>query len=155
MVRILVLFVYIPGGAFIYLFFFLSLRDSDDSAPAEYPPDQPEADGLDDDSGAYGAEERELEAALLKELEDSNKPAESDDHEMEGAEAPAGKEDEEEEISDAESEDLEAESDDDEDDLDEEEGGDGDDDVEMGDDAEHKDDAAKPTHQAQPELMVH
>jgi histone chaperone ASF1 len=34
-------------------------------------------------------------------------------------------------------------SDDDEDDLDEEEGGDGDDDVEMGDDTEPKDDAAK------------
>ncbi|KAF7519465.1 hypothetical protein PCG10_009995 [Penicillium crustosum] len=129
--------------------------DSDDSAPAEYPPDQPEADGLDDDSGTYGAEERELEAALLKELEESNKPAEGDDHEMEGTDAPAGKEDEEEEISDAESEDLEAESDDDEDDLDEEDGGDGDDDVEMGDDAEHKDDTAKPTHQPQPELMVH
>lgn len=146
------LFTYLVGLLFTFSFL---LRDSDDSAPAEYPPDQPEADGLDDDSGAYGAEERELEAALLKELEDSNKPAEGDDHEMEGAEAPAGKEDEEEEISDAESEDLEAESDDDEDDLDEEEGGDGDDDVEMGDDAEHKDDAAKPTHQPQPELMVH
>ena len=152
--RSLVLFVYMPDGAFIY-FFFLLHRDSDDSAPAEYPPDQPEADGLDDDSAAYGAEERELEAALLKELEESNKPAEGDDHEMEGADAPAGKEDEEEEISDAESEDLEAESDDDEDDLDEEEGGDGDDDVEMGDDTEPKDDAAKPTHQPQPELMVH
>ncbi|KAJ5793649.1 hypothetical protein N7457_000248 [Penicillium paradoxum] len=105
--------------------------------------------------GAYGAEERELEAALLKELEESNKPAEGDDHEMDGADAPAGKDDDEDDISDAESEDLEAESDDDEDDLDEEEGGDADEDVEMGDDAEHKDDAAKPTHQAQPELMVH
>jgi histone chaperone ASF1 len=153
MVRSLVLFVYMSSGAFIDFLFFS--RDSEDSAPAEYPPDQPEADGLDDDSNAYGAEERELEAALLKELEESNKPAEGDDQEMEGADAPAGKDDEEEEISDAESEDLEAESDDDEDDLDEEEGGEGDDDVEMGDDAEQKDDAAKPTHEAHPEVMVH
>lgn len=126
-------------------------RDTEDSAPAEYPPDQPEADGQADDSGTYGAEERELEAALLKELEESNKPAEGEDHEMEGADAPAGKEDEEEEASDAESEDLEAESDDDEDDLDEEEGGDGDEDVEMGDDSEQK--AAHPAHQ--PEVMAH
>ncbi|KAJ5135602.1 uncharacterized protein N7515_004880 [Penicillium bovifimosum] len=123
--------------------------------PLFLPPDQPEADGLDDDSNTYGAEERELEAALLKELEESNKPAEGDDQEMEGTDTAAGKDDEEEEISDAESEDLEAESDDDEDDLDEEEGGEGDDDVEMGDDAEQKDDTAKPTHEAQPELMVH
>lgn len=138
------------------MFLTLSLtRDSEDSAPAEYPPDQPEADGLDDDSGAYGAEERELEAALLKELEDSNKPPPGEDHEMEGAEAPAGKEEEEEEVSDAESEDLEAESDDDEDDLDEEDGGEGDDDVEMGDDTEQKDESAKAPHQAQSEVMVH
>jgi histone chaperone ASF1 len=152
MVRSLVSFVYKVNPLLT-----LSLtRDSDDSAPAEYPPDQPEADGLEDDSGAYGAEERELEAALLKELEESNKPADGEDHEMEGAEAPAGKEDEDEdEVSDAESEDLEAESDDDEEDLDEEEGGDGDEDVEMGDDAEKDESSAKPAHPAQPEVMVH
>ena len=153
MVRRLVSFV--SMRRFLFTFFFFLHRDSEDSAPAEYPPDQPEADALEDDSAAYGAEERELEAALLKELEESKKPAEGDDHEMEGADVPAGKEDDEEEISDAESEDLEAESDDDDDDLEDEEGGDGDDDVEMGDDTEPKDDAAKPTHQPQPEVMVH
>lgn len=131
-------------------------RDSEESAPAEYPPDQPEADNLDDDSNAYGAEEAELEAALVKELEDANKEGEPDageDHEMEGAEPTTGKEDEDE--SDAGSEDLEEDSDDDDDDeLDEEDGGD--EDVEMGDDSEQKDDpAGKTTHPAQPEVMVH
>ncbi|CAI7659174.1 Histone chaperone asf1 [Penicillium manginii] len=130
--------------------------DSEESAPAEYPPDQPEADNLDDDSNAYGAEEAELEAALVKELEDANKegePEAGEDHEMEGAEPAAGKEDDDE--SDAGSEDLEEDSDDDDDDeLDEEEGGD--EDVEMGDDSEQKDDpAGKAAHQAQPEVMVH
>ncbi|KAJ5239729.1 hypothetical protein N7468_004348 [Penicillium chermesinum] len=125
--------------------------DTDESAPAEYPPDQPEADNLDDDSNTYGQEERELEAALVRELEESNKPADGEDQEMEGAEGTAGKEDEEDDISDAGSEDLEEESDDDDDDLDEEEGGEageGDEDVEMGDDADQK-------HQPQPEVMVH
>ncbi|KAJ5104116.1 Histone chaperone asf1 [Penicillium argentinense] len=131
--------------------------DSEESAPAEYPPDQPEADNLDDDSNTYGAEERELEAALVKELEDANKQGEGEpegeDHDMEGGDATAGKEDDDE--SDAGSEDLEEDSDDDDDDeLDEEEGGD--EDVEMGDDSEQKDDpASKPSHQAQPEVMVH
>lgn len=126
-------------------------RDSEESAPAEYPPDQPEADNLDDDSNTYGAEERELEAALVKELEEANKGEnQGDDHEMEGGEATAGNDGEEEDISDAESEDLEEESDDDDDELDEDEGGEGDEDVEMGED--------KPSHPSQPggpEVMVH
>ncbi|KAB8071605.1 histone chaperone asf1 [Aspergillus leporis] len=133
--------------------------DSEESAPAEYPPDQPEADILDDDSAAYGAEETELEAALVRELADAERDVKTEDHEMEGAEPTASKEDEEEDISDAESEDIEDESDDDDEDLDEEEGGDGDDDVEMGDDSEQKDDGPKadPTsqHPHQPEVMVH
>jgi len=136
----------------IFFFFYTAnilffTRDSEESAPAEYPPDQPEADNLDDDSNAYGAEERELEAALVKELEEANKGENDDDHEMEGAEATAGNEGEEEDISDAESEDLEEESDDDDDELDEDEAGEGDEDVEMGED--------KPSHQPQPEVMVH
>ncbi|KAJ5211682.1 Histone deposition protein Asf1 [Penicillium cinerascens] len=108
--------------------------DSEESAPAD---------------NAYGAEERELEAALVKELEEANKGEnEGDDHEMEGGgEVTAGNEGEEEEISDGESEDLEEESDDDDDELDEDEAGEGDEDVEMGDD--------KPSHQPQPEVMVH
>lgn len=126
-------------------------RDSEESAPAEYPPDQPEADNLEDDSNAYGAEETELEAALVKELNDTDeKEPKGEDHEMEGAEPPAG---EEEEVSDGESEDIEDESDDDEEDLEEEEGGDGED-VEMGDDSEQKA-APGPQRQQQADVMVH
>ncbi|KAL4979211.1 histone chaperone [Aspergillus desertorum] len=126
--------------------------DTEESAPAEYPPDQPEADGLDDDGAAYGQEEAELEAALIKELQEAekNESAKSDDHDMDGADN--GEED----ISDAESEDIEDESDDDEDEVDEEEGNDPDEDVEMGDDSEPKDDNANPAaHHPQQEVMVH
>ncbi|KAF9891137.1 ASF1 anti-silencing function 1 [Aspergillus nanangensis] len=134
--------------------------DSEESAPAEYPPDQPEADVLDDDSGAYGAEEVELEAALKQELADAEtQQPKGEDHDMEGAGPSNGKDEEEEDISDAESEDIEDESDDDDDELDEEDGGDGDDDVEMGDDSEPKDESSKsgPAGQQphQSELMVH
>lgn len=137
--------------------------DSEESAPAEYPPDQPEADVLEDDSAAYGAEEAELEAALIKELEEAEKETgKGADQEMEGTEGTAGKEDEEEEVSDAESEDIEAESDEEDEDLDEDDAADGDEDVEMGDYTEQKDEINEGdnTHQAeqrhqQPELMVH
>ncbi|KAA8646209.1 hypothetical protein EYZ11_001482 [Aspergillus tanneri] len=134
--------------------------DSDESAPAEYPPDQPEADNLEDDGAAYGAEEVELEAALMKELADVEKqePIKGEDHDMESTEPPV--KDEEEEVSDAESEDIEDESDDDDDDIDEEDGGEGDEDVEMGDDSEQKDESADKTNPAsqqphQSEVMVH
>ncbi|KAH8692687.1 histone chaperone asf1 [Talaromyces proteolyticus] len=124
--------------------------DSEESAPAEYPPEQPEADGLEDDSAAYGAEEVELENALIKELEEAETTGqgvpEGEDHEMEGAEPTAGAGDDD--ASDAGSEDLEAESsDEEEEDLEEEEGGE--EDVEMGDDA------ASHQHPHQPEVMVH
>lgn len=127
-------------------------RDSEESAPAEYPPDQPEADGLDDDSAAYGQEEVELEAALVQELQtaENTEPPKGEDQEMEGTG------NQEEEISDGESEDIEDESDDDEDEIDEEEGGDADEDVEMGDDSEPKDDNTNPAaHHTQQEVMVH
>ncbi|KAL3493806.1 histone chaperone [Aspergillus germanicus] len=126
--------------------------DSEESAPAEYPPEQPEADVLEDDSNAYGAEEVELENALVRELEEAEKeePAKGEDHEMEGTD------NHEEEISDAESEDIEDESDDDDDDIDEEDGGDADEDVEMGDDTEPKDDNTNPAaHHPQQQVMVH
>ncbi|KAL4810536.1 histone chaperone [Aspergillus unguis] len=126
--------------------------DTEESAPAEYPPDQPEADGLDDDSNAYGQEEAELEAALVKELQEAEKaePAKGEDHEMEGAD------NNEEDVSDAESEDIEDESDDDEDEIDEEDGNDADEDVEMGDDTEPKDDTTNPAAQhQQQQVMVH
>ncbi|KAL3475028.1 histone chaperone asf1 [Aspergillus californicus] len=120
--------------------------DTEESAPAEYPPEQPEADGLEDDSVAYGAEETELEAALVKELEydETGEPTKGEDHDMEGTD------NHEEEISDVESEDIEDESDDDDDDIDEE-----DEDVEMGDDSEPKDDNTNAAHQPQQQVMVH
>lgn len=133
-------------------------RDSEESAPAEYPPEQPEADQLDDDGTAYGAEEVELENALLKELEEVDTQevegegeGEGEDHDMEGtATAAAGDIDD---ASDAGSEDLEAESSgSEEEDLEEEEAGDGDDDVEMADDTNSG--AAQPP-QRQSEVMVH
>ena len=96
--------------------------DSDESAPAEFPPEQPDVDAAEDDGATYGAEEEELEgeedegfpeggeaAALGASVVAPKVPG--DDHDMEGAEA-GGKDDDEE--SNAGSEDLEAESEDDE-----------------------------------------
>lgn len=101
---------------------------------------------MDDDGSAYGAEEAELEAALMKELEEAERLG--DDQDMEG-----------DDDSEAGSEDLEAESiGDEEEDLEEEEAGEGDEDVEMADDAEPKENAgasAQQSQQHQPELMVH
>ncbi|KAL8815676.1 MAG: hypothetical protein Q9223_005213, partial [Gallowayella weberi] len=112
--------------------------DSEDSAPAEYPPEQPEADVVEDDGTAYGAEEEELEIAEAEATEGVNEEAE--DEEMAGAEDTAGPsaakaQDEE---SEAGSEDLEAESSgSEEEEIEEEEGeGDADEDMEMGDDGE-------------------
>lgn len=113
-------------------------RDSEDSAPAEYPPDQPEADLDVDDGVKYGEEEVELEEALKK--EEAELAAQEHD-------AMEGTHEDEEEESDAGSEDLGAESTDDEDEEEEEgegaEGGEAehheeDHDVEMGEDASHK-----------------
>ena len=81
-------------------------RDTEDSAPAEYPPDQPEADIGTDEGLNYGAEEVELEEGLKAEL--AQLPAEEDE-EMEGAGETAGAKADDDE-SDAGSEDLEAES---------------------------------------------
>lgn len=110
----------------------ISRRDSEDSAPAEYPPEQPEADTLDDDGQAYGAEEAELQAAIEKEYEEAEAKAtvkSGEDDKMEGTD---DKDDDA--VSETGSEDLEAESSDEEDEEDEEEAGegDGDEDVEMG-----------------------
>ncbi|KAL9121779.1 MAG: hypothetical protein Q9187_001667 [Circinaria calcarea] len=138
-------------------------RDSADSAPAEYPPEQPEADVVEDDGTAYGAEEVELEEALIK--EEAALTAQGEDEEMAGADDTAGQaakaEDDE---SDAGSEDLEAESSGSEDDeVEEEEGeGDGDEDMEMAEDGDGKPTEAA-SHNGQPigqqqqhgEVMVH
>jgi histone chaperone ASF1 len=106
-------------------------RDSDASAPAEFPPDQPEAD-LTADGDQYGAEEveEEEEEELAESAEAVADPdAMVDDAEMAGAErVDAGEEDEE-----AGSEDLDAPSSGSEDEeLEEEEvEGDGDADMDM------------------------
>ena len=67
-------------------------RDPDASAPAEYPPEQPDADSLDDDGAAYGAEEAELEAALVKELAEVEREVNAfeEDQEMGGVENTTG-----------------------------------------------------------------
>ena len=132
-------------------------------------------DSLDDDGTAYGAEEAELEAALVQELAEVEREVNAldEDQEMGGVENIAGPrngestKDVDDEESDAGSEDLEAESSgSDEEDLEEDEGGDGDgdEDVEMGDDGDQKgnssgnkqaDPAAQQHPQQQSEVMVH
>ena len=136
-------------------------RDSEESAPAEYPPDQPEADQVDDDGAAYGHEEVELEEGLKAELaeQEAKIAAEGgEDEDMEGADDTAGVKDGED--SDAGSEDLEAESSETEDeDLEEEAGeGEAEEDMEMGEGdsaAPHDEQKDRPQHQATPEVMVH
>jgi histone chaperone ASF1 len=111
-------------------------RDSEDSAPAEFPPDQPDADQAEDDEDKYAADETDLEAVV----EGEGTPADPDamDTDMGGADDTAGpsavptKEDEG-----AESEDLEAESSGDEEDEEE-----GDEDEQMVEDDHAMEDAA-------------
>ncbi len=112
-------------------------RDTEDSAPAEFPPDQPEADIVEDDGAAYGAEEVELEEGLKAELAAEEAKDVGEDEEMAGVEDTTGAKEkaEDDEDSDAVSEDLEAESSgsDDEEEGEEEEGeGEGEEDMDMG-----------------------
>jgi histone chaperone ASF1 len=150
--------------------------DSDESAPAEFPPEQPDVDAAEDDSATYGAEEEELEGEEEEGFPEGGEAAAlgasvvapkvpGDDHDMEGAEA-NGKDDDEE--SNAGSEDLEAESEDDEEEDLEDEEGEGEEEVE-GEDVEMDDgqDAAnggseqapkqpqQPPQAHQPDVMVH
>ena len=122
-------------------------RDTEESAPNEFPPEQPEAD-LVADGEDYGAEElAEEEEELAEEAAVVDPDAMVDDSEMAGAEVdPAAEE------SDAGSEDLEAESSGSEDELEEEEG-EGEND---GDDAMDTDGAEKPAiiHHVD-EVMAH
>lgn len=154
-------------------------RDTEDSAPAEYPPEQPEADALDDDGAAYGAEEAELQAALERELEDTEaklanikgEPTTDHDSEMGGTEQPEAASRGDDEGSEAGSEDLEAESSGSDDEDEEEEGegegegAEGHEDMEMGDGGSEEKPAAdgitrngerKPIEQqGHAEVMVH
>ena len=137
-------------------------RDTEESAPAEYPPEQPEADTLDDDGTAYGAEEAEMQAALEKELAETeaaaaaNQTTNGDDHEMAGTDDLAAKLKDEDEVSEAGSEDLEADSSESDDEEDDEEGAEGaegaeaDDDMEM---AEGDEKPAEPVKAGEPKPM--
>ncbi|KAK4556463.1 Histone chaperone asf1 [Recurvomyces mirabilis] len=132
--------------------------DSEESAPAEFPPEQPDVDAAEDDGATYGAEEEEeeeVEGEAPELVEGGEQNAEvkkegGEDMEMEGMEE---KEDEE-----AGSEDLEEESEDEEE-LEEEEGEEegegeangGDHEMEM--DQEVKAEGAPQQHQA--DVMVH
>lgn len=123
----------------------LKNRDSD-ADPTDFPPEQPEADVLEDDGEAYGAEEIELEAALKREL------AELDHQEVDKMDIGETAEDAEDNESEAGSEDLEAETSG-SDDEEEEEGFEGEDeDVEMGDDSNPAPDQRPQPHS---EVMVH
>jgi len=100
--------------------------DSEESAPPEFPPEQPEAD-LNADGDQYGIEEEEEEE---EELELEGAAAEGEDAAMAGAEDTAGPANEEDAESESGSEDIDIE--DSEGDEDEEEGEEGgDDDMEM------------------------
>ncbi|KAF5522061.1 Histone chaperone ASF1 [Colletotrichum aenigma] len=95
--------------------------DNEASAPAEFPPEQPEADLAADDE-EYGAEEREEEEAeVALETGANGEKTDGDDAAMAGVEngEPAQAEGEEDEMSDDGSVDIEGES---EDELEEEEG---------------------------------
>ena len=84
--------------------------DSEESAPADYPPEQPEADAQEEDETAYGAEEEEEEEVEVEEgtAEAAKKDGDAD---MEGVDTNGKEEDEE---SEAGSEDIAEESEDDE-----------------------------------------
>ncbi|KAH0563132.1 Histone chaperone asf1 [Trichoglossum hirsutum] len=128
--------------------------DSEESAPAEFPPDQPEADSIDNDGSTYGADEEDEE--LAEELEAE---AEGEDAEMVGAEDTAGPSNgvtaEALDEDDAGSEDLEAESSGSEEediDVEEDEGeGDVEEDIDMGDEGGDKPSIGAPAdHQPEP-----
>lgn len=143
--------------------------DSEESAPAEFPPEQPDADQAEDDEAKYGAEdEEEVEEEAVDEV--AAPKVEGDDAAMAGAEEANGHVKEEDEASDAGSEDLEAESsgEDDEDEDEEDEEGEGEGEGEQdgegaaGEDTEMKEGAPVPvvpiaeeSKQQQPDVMVH
>ena len=127
-------------------------RDSDDSAPAEFPPDQPEAD-LTADGEEYGAEELEEEEEVeAVEGAAADPDAMVDDAEMAGAEGdPAAAESDNEG-----SEDLEGESSGSEDeDIEEEEEGEGAGDDAMEMDVEKANGAGALDHHQADAVMAH
>jgi histone chaperone ASF1 len=142
-------------------------RDTEESAPAEYPPEQPGVDLEDDDGTAYGAEETEMQAALEKELEETEKNVQNGDSSMAGNDEAQATVKDDDEASEAGSEDLDEDTSGDDEDDEEEEGGDneneGDEDMEMADgedkpaqaNAETGTKSKRTEDQQQPEVMVH
>jgi histone chaperone ASF1 len=131
--------------------------DSEESAPAEFPPEQPDVDAQEDDGATYGADEEEEEEIEVEGEGDGEAAVKAEDAEMEGAETNGKEEDE---ASDAGSEDIEAESEEDEEEELEDEEGEGE---ANGEDMEVEDGTAKetngsahhvPEHQQQ-DVMVH
>lgn len=64
------------------------LRDSEATAPPEFPPEQPEADALPDDEATYGAEDADEDEPEGAEAGPST--AEGEDVEMDGVEEATG-----------------------------------------------------------------
>ncbi|KAF2717261.1 histone deposition protein Asf1 [Polychaeton citri CBS 116435] len=139
--------------------------DSEESAPAEYPPEQPDVDAQEEDGVNYGAEEdeeeEEEEEAEGVEGEEKVK-ADTEDADMEGVEANGKEGGDDDNESDDGSEDIEAESSEDEDDLEEEEGEEGggqqaDQDMEMdgADDAKAGKQQGSHHEQQPADVMVH
>lgn len=119
----------------------ITCRDSEATAPAEFPPDQPEADLVADEE-EYGADELAEEEAETAEIE-----AEAGgDTTMDGVEGAEGDNVDEDELSDEGSVDIEGESDDE---LEEEEG-EGEGDVADGDEMEVDDKPAPAIGQVPP-----
>ncbi|KAF2129937.1 histone deposition protein Asf1 [Dothidotthia symphoricarpi CBS 119687] len=124
--------------------------DSEESAPAEFPPEQPEAD-LVADGDQYGIEEEEEE----EEEEGEGAAVEGEDAAMAGADDTAGPANDEDAESEAGSEEIDIEESEDDDDEEEGEEG-GDDDMEMDEGGGEKQ-AQQPAAQQQQgtDVMVH
>jgi len=123
--------------------------DSEESAPPEYPPDQPEADAVEEDGFQYGAEEAEEEEPLEAEADNETTTKEpekidEDDAAMTDAPQTEATAKDEDAVSEAGSEDLEAESSGSEDEEEEDEEAE----VEGEADGEANDDAQAPSDKA-------
>lgn len=133
--------------------------DSEASAPAEFPPEQPDADNAEDDEAAYGAEEGDEEVEGEAEVEAEAEAQPGEDAEMAEAQT-ADQVKEEDEASDAGSEDIEAESSASEDEDEDEEEGEGEAEGEEMDTADNNAPAAASAEKPQPpqqqgDVMVH
>ncbi|PVI06969.1 histone deposition protein Asf1 [Periconia macrospinosa] len=126
--------------------------DSEETAPPEFPPDQPEAD-LVADGDQYGAEEEEEEEAEAE----GAAAAEGDDAEMAGGEDTAGPAADDDAASEAGSEEIDIEESEGEDEDEEEVEEEGGDDMEMDDAGPANDDQSRPQQAVPPnaDVMVH